>query len=266
MNTRNLEYLEQGLKYLGFDSSLNEALAKQVSEGKSEFQLQQQKSFGNDLMTAVLSFRKSDQVDMYFFNKYEATLSRRDEQKTQTFYIQKNNGITLKEAYNLLCGRSVNKDLLNKEGVKYNAWMQLDFSQKDKYDNYQVKQYHANYGYDLPAALEKHPIKELASAEEKEKLIRSLEKGNIQSVSFVKDSSEEKMFIEANPQYKTLNVYDAHMKMVKQESKTQDIKEGPAQTGELQKTSKSTKTKKQQEGTTSLLPKKRSASKKGLHM
>lgn len=266
MNTRNLEYLEQGLKYLGFDSSLNEALEQHIAQGKSEFQISAQKSFGNDSINATLFFRKSDQQDMYFFNKYDATLKRGDEERSQTFYIEKNSGITLKEAYNLLCGRSVNKELLNKDKERYNAWMQLDFGQKDKYGNYQVKQYHANYGYNLENAVGKYPLKELNNPEEKERLLKSLQKGNVQSVTFTKDGKEEKMFIEANPQYKTINVYDAHMKSVRQETGKQDIKEGPAQTGELQKNNKSTKAKKQATDTGSLLPKKRSRTKKGLQM
>jgi hypothetical protein len=45
--------------------------------------------------------------------------------------------------------------------------------------------------------------------EEKEKqLMQSLQKGNVQSVNFVKDGKETPMFIEASPQFKSINVYD----------------------------------------------------------
>lgn len=98
------------------------------------------------------------------------------QQDTRLFYFTKNSGITAKEAYNLLSGRSVNKDLTNKEGQPYNAWLQLDFNEKDKNDNFKVKQYHQGYGYELEAVLNRYPIKELGNDEEKVKL-KSLEKG-----------------------------------------------------------------------------------------
>ena len=48
-----------------------------------------------------------------------------------------------------MSGRAINKDLTTKEGQLYNAWMQMDFKETDKNGNYQLKQYHTNYGYDL---------------------------------------------------------------------------------------------------------------------
>jgi hypothetical protein len=58
---------------------------------------------------------------MYFLNRYRATLKNDDpeKEKAQTFYITKNSGITAKEAYNMLSGRAVNKDLNNKEGQPF---------------------------------------------------------------------------------------------------------------------------------------------------
>ncbi|MHA4875680.1 hypothetical protein, partial [Enterococcus faecium] len=64
----------------------------------------------------------------------------------QTFYIHKGKGVTAKEAYNLLEGRSVYKELTNKAGVAYKDWIQLDFTKKDKHGNHEVKQFHENYG------------------------------------------------------------------------------------------------------------------------
>jgi len=273
MNTNNLEFLQNGLKYLGFDEKLGIELAKNISEGKADFQLKEQKSYGNDKMDTALHFRKSDSSDMYFFNKYDATVKKGNEDLNQTFYIEKNKGVTLKEAYNLLSGRSVNKDLVNKDGEKYNAWIQLNFSEKDKYGNHPVKQYHANYGYDLAQAVAKHPVKELSDPEQKDKLMSSLEKGNVQSVTFSKDGKEEKMFIEANPQYKTVNVFDGQMKEVKQENVKlgQDVKEAPVKAGELEKKAAKSIDKKQPsknntQENNSLLPKKRTSNKKGMHL
>ena len=119
-------------------------------------------------------------------------------------------------------GRSVNKDLTNKEGQLYNAWLQMDFKQSDDNGNFKIQQYHQNYGYDLEATLSKHPIKELENETYKSNLIDSLKKGNLQSATFQNEGSEQKQYIEANPRFKTINIYDSNMQRVdNRQSKTE---------------------------------------------
>jgi hypothetical protein len=285
MNEKNLEYLKENLKYTGFSDKLNFELEKNMQQGLPEFQLHTQAEFNKDKVDAVLHFKKSDTSEMYFFNKYDATLEKSKEEKlSNTFYLNKGNGVTLKEAYNLLNGRAVNKDLINKEGQKYNAWIQLDVQNKDNNGNYKMKQFHENYGYDLESTLKQYPIKELTDAESKEMLLHSLQKGNVQSVTFEMDGSTSKMFLEANPQYKTINLYDGQMKPVQKEvleqyqsaqqlqdkDVKQDVKEDTKdksqdkkqEINESKKNSKSVKPVKQN----SLLPKKRTTHKKGLSL
>jgi hypothetical protein len=101
----------------------------------------------------------------------------------------------------------VNKDLISMDGQKYNAWIQLNFDEKDQHGNYKVRQYHRRYGYDLEKTLEQYPIRELKHEELRANLLRSLRKGNQHPVSFDKNTKTERMFIEANPQFKTINIY-----------------------------------------------------------
>lgn len=89
--------------------------------------------------------------------------------------------------------------------------MKLDFKETDARGNFKQLQYGKNYGFDLEEQLKKHPIKELANDDFKKDLIDSLRKGNVQSATFIKDGQEVKQFIEANPQYKNINLYDANM-------------------------------------------------------
>lgn len=216
MNQKNLDYLKEGLKYLGFGEGLNEKLTENIKQQKEQFQLKTVNEYGPDKVNYVLDFKKGDQSDMYFFNKYTATFKANEnsEEKSQSFFPKKNSGITAKEAYNLLNGRAVNKDLTNQEGQPYNAWLHLDWSQKDNHGNHKFKTIHQAYGYDLEKELAKHPIKELNEPVTKERLMQSLERGNLHQVTFKKDDREDKMFIEANPQFKTLNVYDEKLKKV----------------------------------------------------
>lgn len=216
MNQKNFEYLRDQVKYTGFGEGLENDLKQKIEDGKPEFKLTHETKYGNDTVNATLNFSQSKQGDMYFFNSYQVSLQKENnaEKMEQTFYINKGNNITLKEAYNLMDGRSVNKDLTSKEGQVYNAWIQMDFKQSDDNGNFKLKHYHQNYGYDLEAVLSKHPIKELGNEEYKSNLMDSLKKGNLQSATFQNNGTEQKQYVEANPQFKTINIYDSCMQRV----------------------------------------------------
>lgn len=220
MNTQNLAYLKDGLKYTGFGEKLHEELERNVNTQAPAFQLSMQTPYSNNTMHYTLHFRKSDQSDMYFFNKYEATLKtpNPEQDKSQTFYINKNSGITAREAYNLLNGRSVHKELLNAEGQPYKAWLQLDPNAKDMHGNHKIKQYHENYGFDLEKTLKQFDLKEMQDPQQKEQLIRRLQKGNLHPVTVQQDGKEVTRFLEASPQFKTINVYDEQLHKVKRET------------------------------------------------
>jgi len=228
MNEKNLEFLKDQLKYTGFGETFDQDLKEKMLKGETEFKLMKEGVYGADSMTAVLNFKKSDQTDLYFFNSYHVNLKKEDSKQglEQTFYINNNSSnITLKEAYNLMEGRSVNKDLKTREGEVYNAWLKIDFKNSDDKSNFKLEQYHQNYGYDLEASLEKHSIKELNTPKYKEDLLNSLKKGNLQSVTFVVAGVESKMYVEANPQFKTLNVYDGDKQRINHRESKEEKKE-----------------------------------------
>ena len=212
MNEKNFEYLRDQVKYTGFVDALEGELRQNMEQLQPTFSLKHDAFYGNDKVSAELNFKKSEQSEMYFFNSYQVNLQKEGAKEflEQTFYINRGNNITLKEAYNLMEGRSVNKDLTPKEGEVYNAWIQMDFKEADSNGNFKLNHYHQNYGYDLEAVLSKHPIKELQNEGHKEDLMNSLKKGNRQSATFLKDGKEVKQFVEATPQFKTLTLYDAN--------------------------------------------------------
>lgn len=103
----------------------------------------------------------------------------------------------------------------------------MDFNQTTPNGNYKLKQYHQNYGFDLENVLKQHPVKELSQNETKSNLENSLKKGNRQSVTFIGDGMEQKNFIEANPRFKTINVYDANMqRLSNRQSRKEQQSEG----------------------------------------
>ncbi|MDA9554657.1 hypothetical protein N9R54_00345 [Pelobium sp.] len=219
MNTQNFDYLKSNLKYFGFGERMNDELEKNIKAQKKDFKLNCEIPHFNNKMNYTLHFKKSDNTDMYFFNKYDAVLEngKSELSKEQAFYINKSNGITAKEAFNLLEGRSVHKELANKSGEKYKAWIKVDFNSPDEKGGFKLQQFSEKYGYDLEKTLAKYPIKELNDPEQKRNLLSSLEKGNVQQVVINKAGKEDKYFIEAVPQYKNINVYDHKMHTVKRQ-------------------------------------------------
>ncbi len=277
MNNENFQYLSDNLKYMGFGENLKTDLEKNLNEGKADFQLHYKAEINKKPFEVAMNFRKSDSSDMYFFNNYHASLEKGNGEKSeQTFYLNKGKGVTGKEAFNLLDGRSVHKDLVTKEGQPYKAWMQLDFDKQDKNNNFEVKQFHENYGFALKAAVEKFAIAELKEPDKEKALMQSLQKGNVQSVSIEKDGSSHKMFIEADPQFKKVNLYDSNMKLVAKESLDQyktgidkgakAVKEDVTddKKKEVKQDIKPEKEKVVKKNDKSLLPKKREGNKKGL--
>lgn len=223
---KNLEYLKNDLKYLGFGDTLYPHLEEKLAEKPDKFKLLHTGEFvrpdgTKDSVSYQIDFNKSESSERYFLNSYRATLKNDTDptqEKSQLFYVNKGSGITAKEAYNMLSGRSVHKEQTNRENEKYKAWLQLDFNGKEPNGNFKVKQFHQNYGFDLPQTLANYPIKELTDPNGKISLLRGLEKGDIKAATFMKDGKEEKVFITTSPQFKNLNVFDSNMKPKLQES------------------------------------------------
>ena len=215
MQENNLDHLKKNLLYTGFPDSLHAELEKNMGGGSREFRLAHRFEFNGQQMDTTLHFRKGDKADLYFFNRYEAHLYDRKDaayDRQQSFQMIKGNEITAKEAFNLLSGRAVNKDLVSKEGEKYNAWVQLDFSKVEANGNYAIRRYTPNWGFDLERSLDALGVKELASAESKTELIRSLEKGNLQSAKADYNGKEHTIFLQANPRDRSLDAFDSRMK------------------------------------------------------
>lgn len=256
MNEKNLEYLKDNLKYLGFGEKQNDALEAHLKEGRESFQLTYSAEVNKKPFEAVLQFRKSENSEMYFLNSYRSTLERTNGEKMeQTFYLNKGKGVTAKEAYNLLEGRSVHKELTAKNSESYKAWIKLDFDSKDKNNNYEVKQYHENYGYNLRQSVEKFGVTELDGGEKEKALLQSLQKGNLQSVTIGLNGDSQKMFIEANPQYKTINLYNDKMERLNQGQRQEFLQKPETKEAKIQHQEKDQKQDQKQDIKKSVKPK-----------
>ncbi len=187
----NLDDLEIQIKYLGFPEESIVSLREKMKPLNAKIELPVSMKFylgKSEIVTDfTLNFTKGKENDSYFLNSYTARLKDKENQQAQTFYINARNGFTANEAFNLLSGRSVNKDLTNKDGVTYNAWVKLKPSkQNTEFNesniavnnfltherlnlNFQI--FSENYGYNLKESISELPIKELKSEELQKKLI-----------------------------------------------------------------------------------------------
>ena len=247
MNTQNLEFLKKSLLNLGFGEQVNKELEKNIEQKVPEFNLTAQHEFNQKKIDYTLHFKAGENQEMYFFNKFDATLNKGKEQEmNQTFYINKGNGVTAKEAFNLMEGRAVYKQLYNKEGEGYHAWLQLDNDNLTQNGNKEMKKFNENYGFDMEGLLSGKGIKEMTSQEGHDNLFRSLKKGNVQQITVERGGEEKKYFIAASPQFKTVDLYDHQMKKIKREELLQPIQMQSKRQNKAQQQKEELPAKKQQ--------------------
>lgn len=234
----NVLYLENQILKTGFGEITREDLIKNIIQGKDGFQLTLEKKYGNDEAIATLNLNRSDKGN-YFFNSYDLAVKNEGEKQAfkQTFRINYGNTFTLKEAFNLMQGRSVFKEFVkvdkeNKENnQKYSAWATMDLKESDTEGNHSIKK---SYRLNLDAELALYPFKELENHTYRKELIDSLHRGNRQMVTYVSGDKAEKMYVEANAVHNSLKLHDAQMNPIRLSmklraaSETTDIKEGQA--------------------------------------
>lgn len=217
--------LHEKVKYTGFDIDLAE-LKKDMATLTPEFKREIRKEIGEKEMVYELTFTKSKTQDNYFFNSYQATLRRPDQQDiTNLFYTDQR--ITSREAFNLLEGRSVEKKYNSKEKIEqdgrtiykpikdetYIQWRKLDFNDKDAKGSYKQISYGDKHGFNLEESLSKLPIK-FQTEDDRIELIKGMRKGEIMTVTFELNGQMMQGSIEANPRAWGMNVYNDKLQRI----------------------------------------------------
>jgi hypothetical protein len=222
INEQNYDYLKNQVKYAGFGENIGQELKDKMGQQQAEFTIAHQTKFGNDELDSTLHFKKSKESALYFFNSFEIALKQASAENIlkQTYFVGKENNLTLKERYNMLNDRAVFKEFNRLEKVgegesarykatdeTYKSWAVLNFKETDTKGNFLVQKVF----WDHEKVLSRFPVKELEDAYDKSRLIASLEKGNLQRVTLIQDGQEQKVSISANPRNKTFNFYDSNM-------------------------------------------------------
>jgi len=234
MNEQNLEYLKKSLDYLGFGTKLNDVLESAISRGIPAFTLGVNQSYtsaqarkspavGSDQMRVMLNFNRSKQSDMYFLNDYEVTLVKAGSALPikQVFDLERDNRITALQAYKLLSGNSLERDVYTKAengeaGEKKKVWFKLNLDVQDAYGNHPLKKFYPEFKFELSEAIEKYPFKGL-SEQGKDSMMKMLRSGNMAQAEMLMGKKAVPVFVTANPQYKGLDVYDKNMNIIRQD-------------------------------------------------
>jgi hypothetical protein len=235
----NIDELKESLYRKGFGESLNAPLEEQIKSGKPEFQLEYAVKIGEDEVNYKLHFRRDEERDKVYFNKYDVAISSPDG-KVQEHTFPTEKLITAMEAYRMLkYGElvAVNKTLYNKEGQQYNAWMSLDVNgKKDDYNNYPVNTYHENYyqkqPFELKGSLKKLPVpvKELENPQTIERIEKSLKKANLVPVTMMVNGEQTSGTLSVNPKIGRVDLYDQGMRLVEKQQQKAELKaETPGQ-------------------------------------
>ncbi|MFC4143523.1 hypothetical protein ACFSNA_02575 [Pedobacter mendelii] len=234
MNEQNLEYLKKSLNYLGFGTKLNDVLESAISREIPAFTLGVNQSYtsaqakkgpviGSDQMRVMLNFNRSKQSDMYFLNDYEVTLLKAGNALPikQVFDLERDNRITALQAYKLLSGNALERDVYTKsengeatENKK--VWFKLNLDVQDAYGNHPLKKFYPEFKFDLSEAIDKYPFKGLTELG-KEGMMKVLKNGNLAQADMLVGKKSIPVFVTANPQFKGLEVYDKSMVVIRQD-------------------------------------------------
>ncbi|KIA95587.1 MULTISPECIES: hypothetical protein [unclassified Flavobacterium] len=204
---KNYQSLHDQVQRIGF-KDLSNQIDQQIKEGQEQFTIPVSYYVNEkERLHHELSFAK-DQSGQYQFEGFKTTLQNEsypEENRSQYFKIQEENSINPTQAYNLLAGRAVQKG---------SSWIQLNLNDKDANHNHRIKEFRHDYDYNLEKSIQQLPLKELSNKTNTYKLQDALREGNRQCVTLLKNGNEHQFYIEANPQFKSVNIYDGQLKKI----------------------------------------------------
>lgn len=197
----NIDLLHAKMQRIGFPD-LSARINQHIREGQEKFSIPLSYYISEkEKINHQLSFSK-DTSGRYQLEGYKSTLQNElhpENNRQQYFKLQGDEIADLTQAYNLLAGRSVQ--------IKA-SWQQLDFNDKDPQGNHRIKEFPMGYGYDLEKVIRELPLKRTLDKRDEQNWIDSLKQGSRIAVTMARDGNEHRFYIEANPQYKSVNIFD----------------------------------------------------------
>ena len=199
----NVKYLASGMFYLGFGNKHEDTLMQKLNSNLDSFQIAQLSASQIRGADFNIDFKKPEGQEWTNLSGYRATLKENPE-KTQYFSVYKNHGVTNKQAFNMLEGRSVCREHVNKAGMKYEVWNKLDFDNRTENGNFVTKKYPENHGFSIEAAFKKIDF----AREMPDWAITSLKKGDEINASVLVNGQPMDLTLTANPDTRTIDGRD----------------------------------------------------------
>jgi hypothetical protein len=224
---RNLAELKDAVAKAGFEG-LDKKLDEHIRQGQKEFSLPLSYYVSeNHKMDFNLAFARDDGGN-YRLERYQAALIDTDAPnavRKQVFNA--GDGVDSRQAQNLLAGRAILQQGFDVASGSKSKWIQLDFNDQDALGNHKLKEFHKNYGFDLQKAVGELSLKESSSAAGQQVLLEALGRGERRQVTMIREGKDVKLFVEANPQFRTLNVYDETEKKISTAQAVSDPQKQP---------------------------------------
>lgn len=212
MKPENLKFLSDQMLYCGFGKDLEKKLQTAMNKGKDEFSLNTKLSYGSydgeKEASYKLNFKKGND-DMYFFNSYHISMG---DETAKIFVNRGEKNITSKEAFNLMEGRTVYRELQSKEGEKYTAWVQMK-PETLKEDIVRYQTYNDKYGFDVKTAMSKINENGFFFNFNSENIIANLKKGNLVEIHDADHAI--KLLVAANPGERGLSIFNSSGEQLK---------------------------------------------------
>lgn len=202
----NLESLKGQLKASGF-ASFNGRLESYLDYETLKVNIPITSQLNDKGRLDITLNMERDNFGHYHFSQYQATVLRDGESKS--FNFQPDSKITAMEAANLLDGRAIRKSFETADGSHSQKWVQLDFKNRDADGHPKLQEFHEGYAYDLKSELLKLSVQVGVAGLAKDKIIQSLEAGNM-AVFEVRDKGP--YYLNANPADQSLSLYDKDKK------------------------------------------------------
>ena len=223
---KNFNSLQEQMQRIGFPD-LSEKLKMLIEKAQENFSLSLSYYINEtEKINHNLSFSKN--AEGYFeLEGYKSSLynnSILEENKQHYFKNEQGYNFKLHEVHNLLFGRSVYHN---------ESWFQIDFNDKDAAGNNHLKEFRNGYGYDLEKTLKAVPLKAASNKFEFEKLKNTLKQGDRISAVLIKNGKEQLFRIEADPHFKTLTIYDQHLRKVEINSLRRELQKNHEQNQDL---------------------------------
>ncbi|EJL62815.1 hypothetical protein [Flavobacterium sp. CF136] len=200
---QNRENVIKTIMKTGFKDAVPK-VNEQMRNGLSKFEVPVNYYLNENERVIHRLFFSKNQNEQYEFDGYRMTMYNElnpDGFKEHFFKADGSNVFNLKESFNLLSGRAVEKD---------GKWLQLDLCDRNGEDNYRVKEFHSDFAFDLEKTILSLPLEQLRDESSKTKLFQSLREGNLAEVTFSKNKSETR-YIACSPQFRSVNIYNENL-------------------------------------------------------